>query len=144
MGAALQGQGRRVLGWNRLVLIYSYISTGMCNFLYTSALVSSSEMIQKDLSSSFFLLERIAELRALSSNRDRGFHYLKYSLSQEPGFEKLYIQHRIRNQDSSSHVAFTHLQGGQTVSQELPVTCSRTGRNLEERTRGQQKSHRRL
>lgn len=54
VGAALQGQGRRVLGWNTFVLIYSYISTGMCNFLYTSALKNSSEMIQKDLSSSFF------------------------------------------------------------------------------------------
>lgn len=54
VGVALQGQGRRLLGWNRFVLIYSYISTGMCNFLYTSALLSTSEMIQKDLSSSFF------------------------------------------------------------------------------------------
>lgn len=50
VGVALQGQGRRLLGWNRFLFIYSYISTGMCNFPYTSALLSSSEMIQKDLS----------------------------------------------------------------------------------------------
>lgn len=117
----------------------------MCNFLYTSVLLNSSEMIQKDLSSSFFfLLERIPKLRALSSNRDGGFPYLKYSLSQEPGFENSTSNAELGNQESSSHVAFTHVQGVQTVSQELPVICSTTGRNLEQRMKGQQKSHRRL
>lgn len=53
-GSSSARPGRRLLGWNRFVFIYSYISTGMCNFLYTSALLSSSEMIQKDLSRSFF------------------------------------------------------------------------------------------